>query len=156
MPIRRIANLNKQLMNSTLIGLATLARMAYQRESFTPLTEQLLNRLAENDSDANALLDFSMVLHLSDQTTLAQAMQAEALGIQQVFTLSNTLGLPESETLHVLAFMIPGDLTRNTQTPILTNTKANRVPNDVKSPATCPGTNAANKPTNTNKIQLAL
>ncbi len=101
-------------MNSPLIGLATLARMAYQRESFTPLTEQLLNRLAENDSDANALLDFSMALHLSDQTALAQAMQAEALGIQQVFTLSNTLGLPESETLHVLAFMIPGDLTRNT------------------------------------------
>jgi glutathione synthase/RimK-type ligase-like ATP-grasp enzyme len=114
MPTRRISNLNKQLMNSTLIGLATLARMAYQRESFTPLTEQLLNRLAENDSDANALLDFSMVLHLSDQTALAQAMQAEALGIQQVFTLPNTLGLPESETLHVLAFMIPGDLTRNT------------------------------------------
>jgi hypothetical protein len=49
-----------------------------------------------------------------------------------------------------------GDFTLNTQTPILTNTKANKVPKEVKSPATCPGTNAANNPTKTNKIILAL
>lgn len=37
-----------------------------------------------------------------------------------------------------------------------TNTKANNVPNDVKSPATLPGTNAANAPTKANKIQFDL
>ena len=36
--------------------------------------------------------------------------------------------------------------------PALTKTKANRVPNDVKSPATLPGTKAANPPTKTNKM----
>ena len=40
--------------------------------------------------------------------------------------------------------------------PALTNTKANKVPNEVKSPATLPGTKAAKAPTNTNKIQLDL
>lgn len=51
---------------------------------------------------------------------------------------------------------ISGDLTRKIQMPALTKTKANKVPNEVKSPATLPGTNAANPPTNTNKIQLDL
>ena len=32
--------------------------------------------------------------------------------------------------------------------PALTSTKANKVPNDVKSPATLPGTKAAKAPTN--------
>ena len=49
---------------------------------------------------------------------------------------------------------ISGDFTLKIQTPALTNTKANKVPNDVKSPATLPGTKAANAPTKTNKIQL--
>lgn len=51
---------------------------------------------------------------------------------------------------------IPGDLRLNIHTPKLTNTKANKVPKLVKSPATLPGTNAANKPTKINKIQLDL
>ena len=45
---------------------------------------------------------------------------------------------------------ISGDLRLSIQTPRLTNTKANKVPNEVKSPATLPGTNAAKAPTNTN------
>ena len=51
---------------------------------------------------------------------------------------------------------ISGDLRLRIQTPKLTNTKANRVPKLVKSPATLPGTKAANKPTNTNRIQFDL
>ena len=37
-----------------------------------------------------------------------------------------------------------------------TKTKANNVPNDVKSPATLPGTNAAKAPTKANSIQFDL
>ncbi len=51
---------------------------------------------------------------------------------------------------------ITGDFTLQIHTPALTNTKANKVPNEVKSPATLPGTSAANAPTYTNKIQLDL
>src|SRR5687767_3504904 len=49
-----------------------------------------------------------------------------------------------------------GSFLRSIQTPALTRTNANNVPKLVRSPATCPGTNAANKPTNTKSIQFAL
>ena len=49
-----------------------------------------------------------------------------------------------------------GLLTRMIHTPALTNTKAKRVPKEVKSPATLPGTKAANNPTKTKRIQFAL
>lgn len=45
---------------------------------------------------------------------------------------------------------ISGDFMRKIQTPILTNTKANNVPKEVRSPATLPGIKAANKPTKMN------
>ena len=51
---------------------------------------------------------------------------------------------------------ISGDLRLKIQIPALTNTNANKVPKEVKSPATLPGTNAANPPTNMNKIQFDL
>ena len=51
---------------------------------------------------------------------------------------------------------IPGSLLRNIQIPAHTSTNANRVPIEVRSPATLPGTNAANKPTKTNRIILLL
>ena len=49
---------------------------------------------------------------------------------------------------------ILGDFTLKIQMPALTNTKANKVPKEVKSPATLPGTKAAKAPTKMNKIQL--
>lgn len=49
-----------------------------------------------------------------------------------------------------------GSLTLRIQTPKLTNTKANKVPKLVRSPATCPGTNAANAPTKKKRIQFDL
>ena len=47
-----------------------------------------------------------------------------------------------------------GDLTLNTHTPTQTRTNAKSVPKEVKSPATCPGTKAANNPTKTKRIIL--
>lgn len=40
--------------------------------------------------------------------------------------------------------------------PAQTNTNANKVPNDVRSPARLPGAKPANNPTKTKRIQLAL
>src|SRR6185503_15659172 len=49
-----------------------------------------------------------------------------------------------------------GSFLRRIITPAQTSTKANRVPIEVRSPATVPGTNPANKPTNTNNTILLL
>jgi hypothetical protein len=49
-----------------------------------------------------------------------------------------------------------GSLLRITNTPIHTNTNANKVPIDTISPTTLTGTNAANKLTNTAKNKFDL
>src|SRR5689334_9584566 len=49
-----------------------------------------------------------------------------------------------------------GSLTLITQTPIHTNTNANRVPILVRSPVISPGNRVAKPPTNTNNIQFDL
>ena len=49
-----------------------------------------------------------------------------------------------------------GSVLRKINTPIQTNTNANNVPIDVRSPAILDGRNAANKPTNTKRIILLL
>lgn len=101
-------------MTSLLIGLATLARLAFEQKPLTPISDGLLARLAVTPNDAHALLDLSVVLYLSDRSELAFATQREALSIQRVYELPNTLGLPVTKTLRLLAFLTPGDLTRNT------------------------------------------
>ena len=73
---------------------------------------------------------------------------AEQMSIPRIGT-SGTKGVVNGRTAS-------GFFLRITQTPAHTITKANRVPMLVKSPATLPGTNAANRPTNTNKIMLDL
>lgn len=60
-------------------------------------------------------------------------------------------------TSGVLKFLFKlGSLTRRIQTAAQTKINANKVPILVKSPATEPGTNAAKKPTNKNKIIFDL
>ena len=49
-----------------------------------------------------------------------------------------------------------GSFFRMIKIPRHTNTKANKVPIDVKSPATLPGTNPANNPTKTKRIKFDL
>src|SRR5579875_4101228 len=49
-----------------------------------------------------------------------------------------------------------GSFLRRIITPRQTNTNANSVPIEVRSPATLTGTNAANNPTNTNNTILLL
>lgn len=107
-------------MPSPLIGLATLARTAYQQQPLSGFHQYLLERLAVNDNDASALLDFSTILHLSGQAELARFTQGEALSLNRLYRLENTLGLPQDQTLSVLVFMAPGDLNRNTAIEFLT------------------------------------
>jgi len=93
-----------------LIGLASLAKMAFQGADLGPLRARLLDRVARNAGDANALMDLSTVLHLMGQRECALSVQALALDIQQVYRLR---GSGNSVGIRLLAFMSPGDLTEN-------------------------------------------
>jgi hypothetical protein len=93
-----------------LMGLASMARMAFEGADFGPLRSRLLDRVARNETDANALMDLSTVLHLMGQRECALSVQALALDIQQVYRLP---GSGDSVGIRLLALLSPGDLTEN-------------------------------------------
>lgn len=99
-------------INSTapLIGLAVLAKMAFLGKDLSQLGTQLLQRLALNADDANALMDMSIILHLTGNRELGISMQEQALLIQQVYRLG-----PDTQPAgpRLLALLSPGDLTEN-------------------------------------------
>jgi hypothetical protein len=102
-------------MNTTdsrepLMGLASLAKTAFQGADLGSLRSLLLDRVARNETDANALMDLSTVLHLMGQRDRALSVQALALDIQQVYRLR---GSADSVGIRLLAFVSPGDLTEN-------------------------------------------
>jgi len=93
-----------------LIGLAVLAKMAFLGKDLSPLGTQLLQRLALNPDDANALMDMSIILHLTGNRELGISMQEQALAIQQVYRLGADTQAPGPR---LLALLSPGDLTEN-------------------------------------------
>ena len=93
-----------------LMGLAPLARMAFAGADLGPLKARLLDRLAQNENDANALMDLSTVLQLMGHRQLGLSMQALALGIQQLYRLRCSA---DSVGIRLLAILSPGDLAEN-------------------------------------------
>ncbi|WP_312439793.1 RimK family alpha-L-glutamate ligase [Janthinobacterium sp.] len=96
-----------------LIGLAPLMRVAFLQQDLAPLGEALLARAQAHPDDAHAYLDFSTVLQLKGQRELALAVQAQAIELQQWYSLPAQA--PESGPgMRVLVVMGPGDLMSNT------------------------------------------
>jgi hypothetical protein len=95
---------------SELIGLASLARTAFGGDDLLPLRNLLLDRVAQNDNDANALLDLSTVLQLMGNRDCGLSLQALALALQQVYR-SPCPGNPAQ--IRLLAILSPGDLAEN-------------------------------------------
>jgi len=93
-----------------LIGLASLAKMAFDGADLAPVHAQLLNRATHHETDANALMDLSTVLHLMGHRECALSVQALALDIRQVYRLR---GSGDSAGIRLLAFVSPGDLAEN-------------------------------------------
>jgi hypothetical protein len=93
-----------------LLGLAVLAKKAFRGVDLNPLRSRLLERAALDETDANALMDLSTVLHLMGPRECALSVQALALDIQRVFRLR---GSGDSAGIRLLAFVSPGDLTEN-------------------------------------------
>jgi glutathione synthase/RimK-type ligase-like ATP-grasp enzyme len=96
-----------------LIGLAKLMRMAYSGVDLAPLGQQLIARAGADPgcAGANALMDLSTVLQLRGDRDLALSMQAQALGMQQIYSPPTAVG---EAAIRVLAIMGPGDLMANT------------------------------------------
>jgi len=96
-----------------LIGLAPLMRAAFLQQDLAPLGEALLARAQAHPDDAHAYLDFSTVLQLKGQRELALAVQAQAIELQQWYSLPAQA--PQSGPgIRVLVVMGPGDLMSNT------------------------------------------
>jgi glutathione synthase/RimK-type ligase-like ATP-grasp enzyme len=94
-----------------LIGVAPLMRMAFRGADLGPIGAALLARAQANEQDANALLDCSTVLQLNGQRALALAMQAQAIQMQNYYTLP---ARGTGTAIRLLAIMGPGDLMANT------------------------------------------
>jgi len=98
------------------LGLAPVARMAFAGADLGPVKARLLERLTRDENDANALMDLSIVLHLMGQRQLALSLQAMALRIQPLYRLPSATGAG----IHLLAMVVPGDLTENNALEFLT------------------------------------
>lgn len=95
-----------------LIGVAPLMRRAFLHEDLAPLGEALLARAQAHADDAHAWLDFSTVLQLKGEREMALAVQAQAIELQQHYSLPAQRA---SDTgLRLLVLMGPGDLMSNT------------------------------------------
>lgn len=96
-----------------LIGVAPLMRVAFLQQDLAPLGEALLARAQAHPDDAHAYLDFSTVLQLKGQRELALAVQAQAIELQQWYTLPAQA--PDcGPGIRVLVVMGTGDLMSNT------------------------------------------
>ena len=93
-----------------LTGLASLAKMAFDGADLAPLRARLLHRAAHSETDANALMDLSTLLHFMGQRDCALSVQALALDIRQIYRLRCSAG---SAGIRLLAIMSAGDLTEN-------------------------------------------
>jgi hypothetical protein len=93
-----------------LIGLARLARIAFAGEDLGPLKARLLERISQDESDANALMDLSTVVQLMGQRELGLSLQAMALDIQRLYRLQ---GSADGAGIRLLGILAPGDLAEN-------------------------------------------
>src|SRR5579859_3935968 len=97
-----------------VIGLAALARMAFEGVDQQPLFARLIARAGSEGGDAAALMDLATMLLLNSQIENGLGVQAQALAAQRVYRrpASGATGL--SGGLKVLAIMTAGDMMANT------------------------------------------
>lgn len=98
-----------------LMGLAKLMTMAFLGADLAPIAADLIERARVDDSDADALMDLSIVLMLQGHRGIGLAVQAQALQVKRLFRLPAT----KPEAVRLLAIMAPGDLMANTPLPFL-------------------------------------
>ncbi len=92
------------------IGLAALAKTAFRGGNLAPVGAELLKRAAQREDDADALMDLSVVMQLLGHRSSGLLLQAQALGIRQVYRQGCVQGSPAAR---LLVIACPGDLAEN-------------------------------------------
>ena len=93
------------------IGLAALAKRAFDGEDLTALRSELIRRMIAEPENAAVLMDLSIIERLTGDPGDAQALQIRALERSQLFGRPAAAATPG---LRLLAFMAPGDFMANT------------------------------------------
>ena len=93
------------------IGLAALARQAFEGVDPQPLWNRLVERASSTPPDAAALMDLATMLLLNSQTENGLGIQAQALDLQRLYRRPATPGPAE---LRLLSIMAAGDMMANT------------------------------------------
>jgi glutathione synthase/RimK-type ligase-like ATP-grasp enzyme len=103
---------SEEMQPAMPIGLAKLAKLAFDGTDLAPLGFQLLERATARPDDAAALMDLSIVLQLMGDPMTAADVQSQALGVRQTYRQSPVVA---SDTgLRLLALVAPGDFMANT------------------------------------------
>src|SRR5437879_13032602 len=95
----------------SLIGIAALAKMAFDRIDLGPLRQLLTDRIFKNSRDTAALMDLSAIKQLSGLRADGLRLQAEALAENRLSRRSSAAAA--ADALRLLAFMAPGDFMAN-------------------------------------------
>jgi hypothetical protein len=95
-----------------LIGLAALAKMAFQGADLGPVVQSLTDRRARDPHDAAALMDLSLIELFQGRAQTRAQFQAEALKIERFYR--HPAAHATSSPIKVLALAAPGDLMANT------------------------------------------
>jgi hypothetical protein len=94
------------------IGLASLARCAFDGADLAPIGNRLIQRVVDDGQDAAALMDLSTILQLLGDRDAGMAWQAHALAAQRLYRRPPAHVSPDG--IRVLAFLAPGDFMANT------------------------------------------
>ena len=94
----------------TIVGLATILRMAYEGQDLQGLWSTMLDRVRTDPTDAAALMDMSVISQASNKRADGLALQAAALNVGRVFRRPHGRG----DGLKVVAYVTLGDFMANT------------------------------------------
>src|SRR5258708_8719466 len=93
---------------TSLIGIAALAKMAFDRIDLEPLRQLLIDRIFKNPRDTAALMDLSAIKQLSGLRADGLRLQAHALAANRLYLRPSATAPPHAPGL--LPFVPPGAL----------------------------------------------
>jgi glutathione synthase/RimK-type ligase-like ATP-grasp enzyme len=96
---------------ASLIGVARLAKMAFDRTDMNPVQEDLVARIVRDPGDAAALMDLASVNVLFGLRADGLRLQALALRQNRLYRRPPTIA--DAAPIRLLAFMAPGDFMAN-------------------------------------------
>ena len=110
--------LSRNADQASFIGLAKIMRMIFSGIDLAPLGTQLVARAEANsgNTDANAFMDLFTILLLRGNRELALSMQAQALELQQIYSVPSITG---QASIRLLVLMGAGDLMANSPVELL-------------------------------------